>query len=282
MTAEQQHLASSARTLASRLGAAAFVLALVAACSGGSSSNGAKVCKPGSSVYCRCQDRQEGTKLCNDDGTGYDACLPCETYDDPEVPPDPPLDFDAGADALASNPADCGDRAVQQGEDCDDGNTDDSDGCDASCRLSGSDPPASRSCPGLDVHVWGTHAVELSASTLGSPNTTSATPACPSAAGNTPATGSAASDRLFHVTAHASGLLTVTTSDTGFDNFVYVLDACAAGANAYVTCANEIAGAGGETIAFPVDAGESYTVVVDGTGTNGPKEGSFRVTFTLE
>jgi hypothetical protein len=57
----------------------------VAACS---SSNGASssghVCTAGNYVYCRCEDRSEGTKLCQDDGASFAACV-C----DGSQPPDP-------------------------------------------------------------------------------------------------------------------------------------------------------------------------------------------------
>ncbi len=51
----------------------------------------ARICTPGNNVFCRCVDRTEGTKLCNDSGTGFStgcrlgANLPC-----PEAPADPP------------------------------------------------------------------------------------------------------------------------------------------------------------------------------------------------
>ena len=48
----------------------------------------------------------------------------------------------------------CGDKIVQDGEDCDDGNKVEDDGCDSTCHLSGSNPITTRSCPGLDTHVW--------------------------------------------------------------------------------------------------------------------------------
>jgi hypothetical protein len=31
-------------------------------------------CTPGNYVFCRCEDRSEGTKLCRDDGTSFDTC----------------------------------------------------------------------------------------------------------------------------------------------------------------------------------------------------------------
>ena len=66
---------------------------------GGCSSKGAaaddgKLCTPGNYVYCRCANRDEGTKLCKEDGKSFDACQPCP--DGQEVPPD----RDAGGSVL--------------------------------------------------------------------------------------------------------------------------------------------------------------------------------------
>ncbi len=50
-----------------------------------------RVCTPGNNVFCRCTDRTEGTKLCNDQGTGYATpcrlgeSLPCPGGEAPEV-----------------------------------------------------------------------------------------------------------------------------------------------------------------------------------------------------
>jgi hypothetical protein len=47
----------------------------MAACSSSNkASDGGKVCTAGAYVYCRCEDRAEGTKLCHDDGAGFDEC----------------------------------------------------------------------------------------------------------------------------------------------------------------------------------------------------------------
>jgi hypothetical protein len=55
------------------------VFAVVAfACSAKNGASSDRLCTPGAYVYCRCQNRDEGTKLCNDDGAGFQACLPCD------------------------------------------------------------------------------------------------------------------------------------------------------------------------------------------------------------
>jgi cysteine-rich repeat protein len=274
-----------------------FVGTLAAAIVGCTSKNNAtsadRICTPGNYVYCRCQDRTEGTKLCHDDGAGFDPCS-CASPGNPEVPgPNPPAPppapgDDGGVDApVESGPARCGNKVVENGEACDDGNTDDTDGCDQYCDLSGSDPASSKTCPGMEVHVWGANVVyNGTTNNISGLGNCSIDVACPSAAGNFPTNGAASPERIFHVTAHKTGQLTVETSDTDFDNFMYATtaDKCTldppAPIDPYITCTNKVQGAGGETMFFAVDAGKSYTVVVDGSGISGNK-GSFKVTFSI-
>ncbi len=45
-----------------------------------------KLCTPGAYVYCRCANRDEGTKLCKADGKSFDLCQPCP--DGQEIPPE--------------------------------------------------------------------------------------------------------------------------------------------------------------------------------------------------
>ena len=67
---------------------------------------------------------------------------------------------------------------------------DDTDGCDKNCKLAGTKPPKTISCPGLDVHVWGgAHKPSLASTTEGG-GTHSApggTAICGSSTGNLPA-----------------------------------------------------------------------------------------------
>jgi cysteine-rich repeat protein len=242
-------------------------------------------CTPGSYVYCRCKNREEGTKLCKEDGRSFDVCDPCESPDNPVEPTDPnnpPPEVDASTDRVVPPSASCGDKVVQDGEDCDDGNAIEDDGCDSTCKLAGTNPAATRSCPGLDVHVW-SKPVSYVGTTQGSTNTGSAKPTCPGTGAGNPTTGAAASDRVFRVFAHKTGQMTVTTSDTSYDSFLYVTTACTPGANGelgYLACKNEVNGVGGETLQFPVTAGKSYSVIVDGAGIS-QQQGAFRVTFAV-
>ncbi|MBS2019975.1 MAG: lamin tail domain-containing protein [Deltaproteobacteria bacterium] len=74
-------------------------------------------CTPGNYVFCRCKDRSEGTKLCNDDGETFGPCEGClggtdNVEGDPEPPPDdeppPPPPVDSGAKEDASPQVDAG------------------------------------------------------------------------------------------------------------------------------------------------------------------------------
>lgn len=266
------------------LGSLAIVAAGGCATTTGAVDNVVK-CTPGAYVYCRCKNRDEGTKLCNPDGHSYATCDPCESPSNPAEPdnPDrPPVEVDAGGDSSVPPVSSCGDKIVQDGEDCDDGNKVEDDGCNSSCHLGGSNPLASRSCPGLEVHVW-TKAVSYVGTTVGSTNTGSAKPTCPGTGTGNPTTGAAASDRVFKVVAHKTGKMKVTTTDTNYDSFLYVTTACTPGPSgelAYLACMNAVNGVGGETLEFPVTAGQSYSVVVDGAGIS-QQVGAFRVTFAI-
>jgi len=243
-------------------------------------------CTPGNYVYCRCRNREEGTKLCKEDGRSFEACDPCESPTNPVEPDDPnnpPPVVDGGKDATTPPAGVCGDKNVQDGEDCDDGNAVEDDGCDSKCHLAGSNPLASRSCPGMDVHVW-SKPVSYVGTTLGSTNTGSAKPTCPGTGGANPTTGAAASDRVFRVVAHKTGKMTVATSDTTYDSFLYVTTSCtpapSTGDLTYLACVNGANGTGGETLQFPVTAGAAYNVLVDGAGIS-QQQGAFRVTFSI-
>lgn len=263
---------------------ALFIIANVALLAGACSSKTVETtpnrCPPGRLVYCRCADMSEGSKTCNASGTGFDEpCNPCSA-DNPEVEesdePFPGL-LDAG-DGSVEEPADtCGDGVVQDGEDCDDGNGDEEDGCDASCRLAGVDPASSRTCPGLDVHVWSAP-VTWTSTTDGSPNTATASPAC--AGGGTTTTGSTAPDRVLRVTAHRSGTMTVATTGASFNCFLHAARECVSGTNTTIACANNRAAIGDETMTLPVESGATYTVFIDGAGIS-QQQGAFGVSLSI-
>lgn len=264
--------------------------ALVIACSQQTKAKEDKLCTPGAYVFCRCQDRQEGAKLCNETGDGFGKCEPCETDSNPEIPTDNtsssggssgfPGD-DGGGDSEVPSNGQCGNKIPEVGEDCDDNNTNDTDGCDTNCKLAGTNPSQTMGCPGLEVHVWGgAHKPTLVGSTPGSGNR-SATPTCTNQPGNS-TTGAAAGDRVFKVIAHKTGTLNVAVTDNNYDTFLYAGTACdVSGNETYLACRNGVNGAGPETLTMPVTAGTTYYVFVDGAGISTDKEGAFRVTFSI-
>jgi hypothetical protein len=92
---------------------AVLAFAVAAHSSDGCASHGqsdSSLCTPGAFVFCRCQDRSEGSKQCSADGKSFAACLPCPndgvSHGDDAGPPDDqdggftPVDAgDAGEDA---------------------------------------------------------------------------------------------------------------------------------------------------------------------------------------
>jgi cysteine-rich repeat protein len=267
------------------VGTLAFVPA--GGCSGKSEATpGVVKCTPGNYVFCRCQNREEGTKLCNEDGASFAKCEPCETFDNPAIPDDPdvpPVVVDGGGGRVDSGTlpgnAVCGDKIVQDGEDCDDGNKVDDDGCDSGCHLAGTNPAATRACPGLDTHVWSKPVVYVG-TTVGAPAPGQLKNNCTSTTGGNPTSAANGPERIFNVTAHKTGKMTVATSDTNYDSLVYVAKPCSTASIEYLACANNTNGVGGETMSFPVTAGQSYSVFVDGAGITLPS-GAFRITFSI-
>ncbi len=264
-------------------GGLAFVLgALVLACTTESLTTG-PLCTASQTVYCRCQDRQEGQKTCASDGNSYGACIPCETADNPEVPFDPSTPVsathtDAGSDAaVVANNGDgpCGDGIVNTGEDCDVLDAVASDGCNSSCQLSGITPAATMACPGLDVHLWRDGRMPAIASTTSGGGQHRTTVAC----GANATTGATGTDRVFNVAIHTSGTLRVAVTNASFDAFVWAAASCEDEVAA-LACANATDTAGGETLSMPVVGGRAYHVFVDGTGASN-NAGTFLVTFSL-
>jgi cysteine-rich repeat protein len=279
------------KTAGSWLFGAFVALGALIACTSTPKAKEDKLCTAGNYVFCRCKDRQEGSKLCKDDSASFGPCEPCETADNPEVPleegeearpVDPPVRRDGGGnggdDSGNGGAPKCGDNIVQDGEDCDDKNTNETDGCDKNCRLAGTAPQTSNACPGLKVHVWGgAHKPTLVATTVGSGNRSTATQC--NAAGNTATSGSVGPDRVFEVVAHKSGQMTAAVTETNFNAYVYAADTCPTNQVTYIACSNKVDGNGNETITFPVETGKSYFVFVDGTLPT--SSGDFRVTFSI-
>jgi cysteine-rich repeat protein len=96
------------------LGLVAATPALFLAC--GDSGTPDTLCDPGTFIFCRCPDGEEGSRKCNADGQSFQDCA----LQDGDACPDRP-------------PAGCGNGVVDDGEECDDGNVDDDDACTSLC-----------------------------------------------------------------------------------------------------------------------------------------------------
>ena len=240
-----------------------------------------KQCEPGKDYHCQCVNKDEGTHTCNEDGQSFTECLPCygdQVISDDDVyvttdddgsnyeQPD-----DAGTlDATVS--AGCGNGIAETGEQCDDKNLKDSDGCSKECKVEGK-ITGTNSCPGLSVHVWN-DPVTFEATTTGFPNRHTISPSC------TGYSGSSGLDRTFAVTAHKTGTLTLTVSNLPFEALLYYSTKACSDTNpmSYDACAY----GGSKTshsLSFSVTSGTSYVVVVDA---GSAKQGAFTASFEIK
>ena len=74
------------------IGVALFALVVAACSSSNHSGPTGAVCTAGNYVFCRCEDRSEGTKLCRADGVSFDDCKCDGTGGAPNENPSPPGD----------------------------------------------------------------------------------------------------------------------------------------------------------------------------------------------
>ena len=88
-------------------------VAVIAACGQTTTAASDRICTPGNYVFCRCKDRSEGTKLCNEDGAGFAPCEGCLSgspdngIGEPEPSPEPGPTDDA-APPVDAAPVDAG------------------------------------------------------------------------------------------------------------------------------------------------------------------------------
>lgn len=149
-------------------------------------------------------------------------------------------------------PGMCGNDEVDGGEQCDDGNTDTGDGCDA-CVLEV--PPTSNdTCPGAPLAI---DPLSLTAVVTASTATLAADWA------GTCMTATTTSDAVYAVTSPIDGHLALTL-DPYFDGGIYVRSDCAVtGATAQLGCVDAVDGNGTETLGVPILADTPLYVFVD-------------------
>jgi cysteine-rich repeat protein len=270
---------SAARFTSSLLLAiAAIACFFPAACTSAAQPKAKTFCKPQLEVYCRCQNFDEGTKTCDDDGSKFGPCEPCEGD---FMPPDPDtgtdIGFDAGSTDDADVPADdaaadatampCGNGKIDQGEACDDANAVEDDGCNSSCMPQGGFPPGT--CPGMPVHVW-QKPVTWKGTTTGFALSYRTNAACGGS------TGSTGSDRVFAITPHQTGVLQIDATSPTFDVLLYARSDCTT-QSSEMACTNAQTGANPETFSIPVTSGTVVYLIVDGA-TNAT--GNFTLSLT--
>jgi len=101
-----QHQHQHTRTLGMMAGAAILYAAFAACTTTKASDSSAVKCTPGNYVFCRCEDRSEGTKLCHPDGVSFDDCK-CDGTQPPTTPTTPD-DVDSGIPSTPLEPVDAG------------------------------------------------------------------------------------------------------------------------------------------------------------------------------
>jgi cysteine-rich repeat protein len=238
-----------------------FVVGLAGASAAACSTTTAdsKLCTPGKEYFCRCSNPlEEGSRTCNDDGAGYAACTPCDGTG-------PIIDEDGGR--VDDVQVACGNKRIEPGENCDDGNRIDTDLCSANCVPQG--VPTGSTCPALPVYVW--DSFELSGETSGT-SSFQANASCDNASGST------SPERLYEITPNATGTLVVTTSAASFDHMIYARRDCGVPASEKA-CVNTVTGNGGESARFAVTAKQKVWVVVDGVR---QQAGTYSIKFVLE
>lgn len=245
-------------------------LSLVLACSSNEVINlqqsGLRICIPNDQIHCPCANGQNGLKRCNEDGSGFGECLV-----DGKTSCDQPTQSSSSSGSMPVRK--CGDGTVDPGEACDDGNQVDGDLCSSSCLPVG-DPMGAGTCPGMEVHLWGTEEVEGSANNLPYLNSHKATKPC------NLSMGLYGNDRVFAVTAHKTGTLHVETPPASYDVVLFVQTKCDDNTTE-VACSNvNYQNNGAEKLDTPIMKGQTLFVIVDGGPTS--SSGDTRVLFSIK
>ncbi len=178
---------------------------------------------------------------------------------------------DAGLNVLpesGSSSARCGDRRLDDGEECDDGNTASGDGCSATCRSEAATP--SGACPGTALVLAAPAANRRTASVQASTAQTG------SSFESTTCGGKGGNDAAYSFTSDLDGVATIRVTST-FDAIVSARATCVDAASE-IRCKATPSGAGSAEIAVPVAKGQTTYVVVDGAQGTG---GTFRLDVSI-
>lgn len=180
---------------------------------------------------------------------------------------------------LTLAPATCGNGVLEAPEECDDDNTDDGDGCSATCTLEPM-PAGIDTCPGA--------AIAFAGDAVDGPLTfrTSASTTPLSAAARTCGSGTTArKDAIYQFVPPFNGYLSARAK--GAFNLTLDLRSNCLAQNSTTTtgsisCGNANGGNGEERVQGPVNAGETYYLIVDGPTTATNFDGPFTLDAVLE
>lgn len=160
-------------------------------------------------------------------------------------------------------PAACGNGILDGGEECDDGNTDDDDGCSATCTVE--IDTASHTCPGKAIRLESDIPGLRKHTVRGSTVVTGTTPV--SKWSTTTTCGSTSPDVVYELTSDIDGYLTAIVKGS-FNAAISVRGACDPGSTAPLVCTREASGNGPKTLRAAIDKNKPYYLVIDAYSAN--------------
>lgn len=167
----------------------------------------------------------------------------------------------------------CGNFAVDTGEECDDGDTVNGDGCSSTCTVERD--PTSYTCPGKTLRLEGAAAGPR---TLKLRGTTAPAPGETLPASKFSTCGSSAPDVVYQVTSDIDGWLSATVSGGQLNGAISLRAACPGTAD--LACDKSGSGNGADTLRAAMNKETPYYVIVDGATAG--KSGPFELTLTIE
>ncbi len=208
----------------------ASLIASSSGCSSETGASGDRICTPGANVFCRCADREPGTKECSADGTSFAPCttgVPGECKGEIQDP-------DTG------KPVDDGGNPILN----DGGTTNIAD-----------------KCPGKAFAVEPTKPTAISGDTTAATDAAKGQGSC--------AVGDQAKDEIYKLTPSGSGTLTVEVQGkNGFSPNVYLRTVCDDEAS-QAACNPQGSAQGLVKLTRRVTKGTPIYLVVDGKGADG-------------
>ena len=175
-------------------------------------------------------------------------------------------------------PSVCGNSVVEGGETCDDGATDDGDGCDASCKLE--TEKARDLCTTAPSLVFAANPDGTFGSTVVSGTTNLVHNTGVTSTHTLSPCSSNGPDAFFAFTPPISGVMTATISSATFRTSLGARTACPS-AGAQIAC-DATTGDGGQEITFPVTQGVKSYLIVDGQNVSGrPNYGRFTMNVKI-